>query len=145
MPLQILSPIHKASRQIGLYFEPLMEDIGIQPRESHLVSYLRSYAPCPIGELSRVFGFKRSTLTSMLDRLEVQGVLERRLDIDDRRSFLVELTADGERLADRINRIVQRFEEEALRRLRPRDLTGFRSVMGVIADITGVEVRPTEE
>lgn len=119
-----------------------MRELGVPARESHLLSYLRSYAPCRVGELGRVFGLKRSTLTSMLDRLERRGLLLRTLDGEDRRSLLVELTRRGKPLADRINTLVDRFERRALAAIPRRDLAGFEAVMRTVADITRVEVRP---
>src|SRR5436309_159881 len=67
MTLRYLSPIHKATRQIGLFLEPRCAALGVSPAEGHLLSYLRSYAPCPIGEVVRVFGIRPSTMTSMLE------------------------------------------------------------------------------
>ena len=72
---KFLSPIHKANRQVSLYFEEQMVDMELSPVEGHIVSYLKSYAPCPISELVRVFGLKQSTMTSMLDRLEQRRLI----------------------------------------------------------------------
>ena len=118
-----------------------MAELDARGSECHVLSFLRSYAPCPIGQLGRVFGWKRSTLTSMLDRLEARELLERELDPDDRRSFLVQLTPSGKRAADRVNRIVRDFEKQVLEQVRPRDLKGFEAVMAVIADVAQVDVR----
>src|SRR3954447_24922878 len=98
-PLRLLSPIHRASRQVGLYLESRCSELGVSTPEGHLLSYLASYSPCPVGEIGRVFNLKGSTLTSMLDRLEERGLVERRPNRDDRRSFLVDLAKPGERIA----------------------------------------------
>ena len=92
MALKFLSPIHKSTRQIELYLEGRMAELGVSNPEGHLLSYLASYAPCPVGDLRRVFGYKGSTLTSMLDRLERRGLITRGAHPGDRRSFLVELS-----------------------------------------------------
>ena len=99
MALQFLSPLHKASRQLSVYLETHTRELGVSPSEGHVVTYLRSYAPAPVGELVRVFGMKRSTLTSMLDRLERDGLLRREVNPGDRRSFLVHVTDAGVALA----------------------------------------------
>lgn len=140
-PLLILSPIHKASRQIGLYLEPSLEELDVGATGGHLLSYLGSYAPCSVGELTRVLGLKRSTMTSVLDRLEGQGLLVREVDPDDRRSFILRLTQEGKHTTRHIGRLLRKFEREALSRIRPRDLAGFESVMAAIAEVTQVTVR----
>src|SRR5688572_7892845 len=110
MPLQFLSPIHKAGRQIGLYLEGATVELGVSPAEGHLLSFLRTYAPCPVSELERVFGHKRSTLTSILDRLSDRGLLTRQVNADDRRSFTIELTPDGRKLAGKLQKVLEAFE-----------------------------------
>ena len=140
-PLRILSPIHKASRQIALHLELSLEELGMGSIEGHLLSYLGSYAPCTVGELTRVLGLKRSTMTSVLDRLEGRELLSRECDPDDRRSFRVQLTREGKLATRNIGRHLRKFEREALSRIRPRDLVGFQSVMAAIAEVTQVTVR----
>ncbi len=141
MPLQFLSPIHKASRQIGIYLEKATAELGVSPGEGHLLSYLRSYAPCPVSELERVFGHKPSTLTSILDRLAERELLTRQINPNDRRSFTIELTPEGRRLAGKLQKILEVFEEQLKDRLTERQVSGFRAVMEAIADVTEVKVR----
>jgi DNA-binding MarR family transcriptional regulator len=142
VPLRILSPLHRAMRQISLHMEVEMDGVGAAQGDCHLLAYLASYAPCRVGELVRVFGLKRSTVTSALDRLEEQGTLERDVDPEDRRSFLVSLTGAGRAVAAEANRRVRRFERRLLARISARDLAGFEAVMGTIEEVSGVRVRP---
>ncbi len=139
--LTFLSPIHKASRQVAVYFEGQMEDLDVSPLEGHVLSYLRSYAPCPISELGRVFGLKGSTLTSMLDRLEDREVICREINPDDRRSFVIKLTREGRRLADRIQKIVEQLEQMLGRVVGANDVKGFKAVMAAIDKVTQVKLR----
>ncbi|MGD8396331.1 MAG: MarR family winged helix-turn-helix transcriptional regulator [Candidatus Eiseniibacteriota bacterium] len=145
MPLRILSPLHRATRQIAMHLEAPCRRLGMAPREGHLLSYLRRYAPCPIGELHRVFGHKRSTLTGMLDRLEQRGLLRRRRQPHDRRSYLVELTAAGEALATELQSMLEALEEAVMRRVDRRQLAGFEAVLTAIDAVTRVEVRPSRD
>src|SRR6185369_1703986 len=137
-----LSPMHKATRQIGLHFERRAKDSNLSPQEGHLLTYLRVYAPAPIGDLVRVFGVKASTMTSMLDRLESLGLTERKLNPDDRRSFMVSLTAHGKSTADEVQKFVEQTERDINKRVSKRDIEGFDAVMKAVAEVTGVTVRP---
>ncbi|MDH3216083.1 MAG: MarR family transcriptional regulator [Candidatus Krumholzibacteria bacterium] len=85
-----------------------MTGFGIGPSEAHTLSYLESYGPCPIGELVRVFGYKKPTMTSMLDRLERRGLVTRELNASDRRSFLIEITPAGVALAQTARVLVEK-------------------------------------
>jgi DNA-binding MarR family transcriptional regulator len=141
MALDFLSPLHKASRQISVYLESHTRELGVSPAEGHVLTYLRSYAPAPIGDLVRVFGLKQSTLTSMLDRLQQSGFVRRETNPADRRSFLVQLSEEGRALADRLNRCLLALEDEIRQHLRPRDLEGFRAVMSAVEEVTRVRLR----
>jgi DNA-binding MarR family transcriptional regulator len=141
MPLDFLSPLHKASRQISVYLEAHTRELGVSPVEGHLLSYLRSYSPAPIGELVRVFGIKQSTFTSLLDRLEKAGLLRREMNPGDRRSFLIHITDAGRELAERLNRVVETLEDEIRERVSARDMDGFRAVMAAVEEVTRVHLR----
>lgn len=138
----LLSPLHKATRQIGLYFEQQAAGSGLTPQEGHLLTYLRSYAPAPVGDLVRVFGVKASSMTSILDRLEEAGLIERALNPDDRRSLVVTLTRRGTTAATSMQRFVEKTEREIASRVSERELDGFYAVMQAVAELTQVEVRP---
>ncbi len=141
MPLRYLSPIHKAVREITLYLEPKCSVFGVSPAEGHLLSYLRTYAPCPIVEILRVFGARPSTMTSMLERLSERGLLVREPDLDDRRSVRVSLTREGKAVAGSIERAIRDLEARIGAGVGKQELAGFRSVMSAVQAATGVRVR----
>lgn len=141
MSLHFLSPLHKASRQISIYLEHQTGALGVSPPEGHLLSYLATYAPAPVGELVRVFGLKQSTLTSMLDRLETAGFLRRAVNPDDRRSLLVRLRPAGRRLTARLNRRLAALEREIDARVSATEMSGFSAVMAAIEALTRVRLR----
>jgi DNA-binding MarR family transcriptional regulator len=131
-----LSPIHKATRQIGLYLERPCAAEGVATAEGHLLSYLRSYGPCPIAALLRVFGHKPSTATSMLNRLAKRGLVVREGDPNDRRVVLIRLTKRGEVAADRLRERLVAFEAAIRSRVGERDVEGFRNVLSAIEAAT---------
>lgn len=144
-PLRIVSPIHKALRQISEHLTARMDKIDAPGWESHLLSYVEVYGPCRVSELRRVFGYQASTLTSVLDRLESEGLIERRPNEMDRRSILIAVTTRGRRIGRAARRTVEEFENEVLAPLTSKDLKGFRRVMASIAEVTQVELRKEEQ
>lgn len=143
-PLDFLSPLHKASRQLAVHLEQQTRAAGVSATEGHLLTYLRSYGPAPVGELVRVFGHKQSTMTSMLDRLQGARLLRRETNPEDRRSILVHLTPEGIELTEKLERSLRELEEAIRSRVTPGDVEGFRAVMAAIGEITGVELREGE-
>lgn len=144
MPLRFLSPIHKAGRQVTVYLGDKLHAFGLDPVEGHVLSYLRSYAPCPVGELVRVFGHKPSTMTSILDRLEKRNLLMRKANPKDRRSLLVFLDDSGVDLADRIFSLLEDLEGRIGDRITDTDMEGFRAVMAAVGEVTDVRLREEE-
>lgn len=141
MTLRILSPIHKATRQIGLHLADKTAELGVSNDEAHLLSYLASYAPAPIYELQRVLGHRPSTLTGLIDRLERRRLVRRERNPADGRSFLITLTGSGRELAGRVSGLVRQFEADLLTGVDERALAGFREVMNAIGGATQVEIR----
>ncbi len=141
MPLRFLSPIHKAGRQVTVHLGKELQGFGLDVAEGHTLSYLRGYSPCPVGELVRVFGHVPSTMTSILDRLEQRGLIERRTNPDDRRSFLVRLTKLGLEVADQISGLLQKLETRIAAAVTEADIAGFRAVMSAIGQVTDVQLR----
>lgn len=66
------------------------------------------------GELACRLGVEPPTVTKMLRRLENCGLVERRPDPADARSFRVYLTEDGRALEGPVSRCWQRAEEKTL-------------------------------
>jgi DNA-binding MarR family transcriptional regulator len=141
MALLFFSPLHKATRQLSVHCEAASRGMGVSNAEGHLLSYLRTYAPAPTGQLARIFGLKLSTLTSLLDRLERAALIRRTQNPGDRRSIDVTLTPRGKRLATRLTRMVQQVEANISARVSARELAGFQAVMRAVDEVTGVRLR----
>ena len=72
--------------------------LGLTPQQAHLLCVLLG-GPLGMTELSRILSIERSSLTSMVDRLERRDLLARTADPTDRRACQISLTAPGTSLA----------------------------------------------
>jgi DNA-binding MarR family transcriptional regulator len=73
------------------------------------------------GRVAEVLGVSRTTVTGLLDRLESEGLVTRSVDPDDRRCFLLQLTAKGHDLIDQIEGERRAHLATALAALAPQD------------------------
>ncbi len=80
--------------------------------ESVAIGELRARGPLPPSALAERLGIASASMTAMLDRLTLAGLLVRRPHPTDRRSLLVELTAQGNAT---INAVFDVFGEDVLR------------------------------
>src|SRR5206468_5568227 len=83
--------------------------------------HLAQSGPATVGALHKALAHKRSTLTSILDRLVERGFAARETDTEDRRTFLVSLTRKGKRVAIKTRRHLLDLEM-AVRREFPGDV-----------------------
>lgn len=85
---------------------------GIGNTESEALSYLHVRGALGQTDLARLLQISTSSATSLVDRLEANGMAERVRHPQDRRRAIVQLTSEGEKLLAESNRwIVNAFTE----------------------------------
>lgn len=131
MPLNLVHPVHRATHRIGLYLDDLREP-GLTQGEAHILAMLDHSAPAKIADLHRGLAHKRSTLTSILDRLAARGLITREVGKSDRRTFWVKLTGKGRTIAKRVGRHLSALEQAVLKRAAAADIKGFGNVITIL-------------
>ncbi len=133
-PLRLLPEVHRATHRIGIY----LDSLGITQGEGHILSHLAAAGDSTIAELHRALAHRRSTLTSILDRLAERQFITRESDPKDRRSFVIRLSRKGRSAAAQVHREMARIEESAL-----KGVTGnqFRSIVKVLQALEKTAVR----
>jgi DNA-binding MarR family transcriptional regulator len=87
----------------------------------------------PLGQLAERLSCVKSNITQLVDRLEADGLVARKLDPKDRRTKLAVLTAAGRKAVKEGIRAEQAAEREVLGRLtrdEARQLSGLLHKMG---------------
>jgi DNA-binding MarR family transcriptional regulator len=133
MPLRLVPSVHRATHRIGLYLASLDEG-GLSQGEAHILAQLAASGPAAIKELHRGLAHKRSTLTSILDRLVERGLITRDVGAADRRTFVITPTAKGRRAADRVHQHLVELERAVARRVTAAEVKAFRLVIAALED-----------
>jgi DNA-binding MarR family transcriptional regulator len=131
MSLRLVHPVHRATHRIGLYLDDLKER-GLTQGEAHILALLAHSHRAKVAELHRGLAHKRSTLTSILDRLARRGLITRAVGETDRRTFVVKLTAKGRKLAQRVQRHLSALERAVVHRVSASDIKGFNKVVAAL-------------
>lgn len=131
MPLRLVHPVHRATHRIGLYLDDLRER-GLTQGEAHVLALLADSGRANVAELHRGLAHKRSTLTSILDRLARRKLITRAVGETDRRTFVVRLTAKGRRLANRVANHLSALEKAVGKRVSAADVKGFNRVVAAL-------------
>ena len=128
MVLRLIPHLHRATHRIALHVAEL-DDPLVNQAEAHVLAHLAIAGDATIGDVHRAFGHRRSTLTSILDRLEERNLIARTSDARDRRTFVVSLTRSGRAAAKRVVDHLAAFERSALHDLSAADVRAFLRVL----------------
>ncbi len=94
---EILRSLRRIIRAVDLYSRRLMAGHGLSgPQLLCLTELAKSEVRS--GALARALSLSPATVTGILDRLEARGLVERRRQVNDKRTVIVRLTATGKHL-----------------------------------------------
>ena len=94
----LISQIKQVS---GRIFQKLLAQAGVDAfngAQGRILYVLWQRDNIPIAELSKKTGLAKTTLTSMLDRMQASGLIKRAYDARDRRRIRISLTLDARQL-----------------------------------------------
>jgi len=128
MVTNVTATLERAAHLIGVYLDPTASRLKVTQGEAHVLAHLARHGPAAIAALHREFGHKRSTLTNIIDRLENRKLVRRQVNPNDRRSFVVALTASGDRMARHVTATLDQLERDLVALVAARDLAGVTAV-----------------
>jgi len=131
--LRLVPPIHRATHRIGLYLADLKRH-GLSQGEAHILARLARSSPATVGELHADLAHKRSTLTSILDRLVERGLVTRQAGVADRRTFVIDTTARGRRVAADVRRHLAALEAAVGRHVTTAEVSAFLKVLAAVEE-----------
>jgi DNA-binding MarR family transcriptional regulator len=131
-------------KQIGSrIFERLLADAGVDAfngSQGRILYVLWQADNIPIVELARKTGLAKTTLTSMLDRMEEAGLIERIFDRADRRQIRISLTTKALALSDEYNRVSSSMNEVYFKGFTDEEIILFENTLRrVLHNITEKE------
>ena len=116
---RLLNALKKASLTAG------------QPK---VLDYLKDHDGAGQKEIAAACHIEPATLTSVLNRMEEKGMIERRMRNGNRRSLYVFLTEKGKELSDVVEREFDRAEEQALAGFSPEEREECRRMLRRICE-----------
>ena len=135
LDLQLCFPLYATTRAVTRRYAELLADAHLTyPQYLSLMALWGAEDPLSVGELGDRLRLDSGTLTPLLKRLEVAGLVARRRDDADERRVLVSLTDEGWALRQRLSHVPQDLlasldlserETQQLRRLLGKVLTSL--------------------
>ncbi|MCI0434050.1 MAG: MarR family transcriptional regulator [Gemmatimonadetes bacterium] len=100
--LKLFTVLFRASTAVRRRSESNIAGHGVSPAEFAILEALFHKGPLLLGEVQRKVLVSSGGITYLVDRLEAQGLVERRACQTDRRARYAALTAKGERWMERV-------------------------------------------
>lgn len=139
-PFRVLSPIHQANRQASLHIDTLLANLSVTAQEGQLLAFVSARDGVPVTAIVRLLGVPKSTVTSLLQRLEASGLTRRGDNPDDARSWLVFPTTRGRQVGAAARDRVLDLERRIQARLSAADLRALTRVVDAVTAETGIDL-----
>ena len=110
-----------------------LDPLGINVRELTVLQFLAGREPESQQQAAARLGVDRTTMVGLLDGLQAKGLLARRVDADDRRRNVVEVTAAGRRMLRKGMLASDAAERELLGALDEAEAAQLRTLLGRLA------------
>ena len=96
----VLVALRKIKRAMDLYSRKLRKTVGLTAPQLLLLQAIKNKADVSISTLSDEVSLSQATVTSIIDRLESRGLVQRKRSDVDKRVVHAMLTPDGERVLE---------------------------------------------
>ncbi len=121
----------------GRIFDALLQKAGIEEfngAQGRILYVLWQEDGLPVVELAKRTGLAKTTLTSMLERMDAKGFLERVPDRKDRRMLRIFLTPKAQELSDRYNQVSDKMNRIFYQDFSEEEIIVFEDALEKILD-----------
>lgn len=103
--------LYSAQRAVMNGYRPLLDRLGLTYPQYLVLVALYENGPSLVKNLGAALSLDYGTLTPLLKRLEVNGLVKRQRRVDDERLVEVSLTAEGTELRRKANAVVPSLDD----------------------------------
>lgn len=122
--------------QLSMYkdFGRFMDPLEVRPSQFAVLMLINTNPGFSQSAISLTLGIQRANFVSMLDELQERGLVERRTSANDRRSFALHLTKQGEDFVKQMRATHAKLEKAIGRRLGVRNTKILLRLLNEFAD-----------
>jgi DNA-binding MarR family transcriptional regulator len=124
---------HAAAR-----FAELLAPLHLSPPHAGILRVLGKSAGLSQQELASMLNMHPSRLVGLVDELETSGFVKRQENADDRRTYALHLTDEGQAILGEIGRIAKEHQDSLLASLGKEEREQLADILQRIADDQGL-------
>ena len=128
----IMGMVYEMKKKCTHVDQRLMEEFNLSQSEYLFFSSLDNCQVISSNELSKSMGLSASRVSRVVEKLVVNGYLDRNTDSSDRRAITLCLTSKGREIKSRIDQERLKCEEQLLRVIPSDEVEKLREIIGKI-------------
>ena len=128
----LMSMIYELKKKCSQSDQQLMRDLKISQSELLFFSALDNCQGISSPELAKNMGLSLSRISRIVDKLVINGYLDRNADTTDRRAIKLCLTAKGKAIRNKIDKSRNECEERLLEIIPSADIMRFEQLFSEI-------------
>lgn len=133
-PSLLLQALSRADHIFANRLEAALDAKGLSIAKFGVLKELgEETEPLPLGQLAERLACVKSNVTQLVDRLEVDGLVRRVPDSEDRRSTRAEITEEGKRRYETGLKVQLELEQELLNGLSADEQSQLATILGKLA------------
>src|SRR5665647_280223 len=127
---EVLGLVYEMKKRCAAIDNKLMEHLNLSQSELLFFSSLDQCTGISSPELAKNMGLSPSRISRVIEKLVVDGYLDRNVDKTDRRAITLCLTDEGKKIRAEIDKHRQECEARILQVLPDSDVEKFREIIG---------------
>ena len=109
-----------------------LKDTGLTIGQPKILDYLKDHDGSNQKEIAKACFLEAGSLTTILNKMEEKGLIERRILNGNRRSFHIFMTEEGKKKQQLVTQAFAKIEEKALSCVSAEEFQQFLAVYGKI-------------
>lgn len=133
--LSLVKELVQAYQAFEIHSGGHIKEMGLTMTQFDIVATLGNQPPMTCKELSEKTLISKGTMTGVLERLEVKGLIEKLMNVEDGRSYKIALTKAGDKLFKKVFPEHVEYLGRAFRKLSKKELEQAINVLQSIKAI----------
>jgi DNA-binding MarR family transcriptional regulator len=130
----IMEMVYEMKKKCNHVDQKLMDEFNLSQSEYLFFYSLDNCKAISSSELSKHMGLSASRVSRVVDKLVINGFLDRNIDSSDRRAITLCLTSKGQEIKSRINKERLKCEEQLLRVIPSNEVEKLREIIAKIVE-----------
>ena len=131
---ELFDALANVNRKLRVLFDARVKETGLTLSRARVLFTLLRRNGLNQRELAEELGIETPTIVRLLDGMEKQDFVERRLEATDRRTKRIHLTARGRQSAEEIEEVARKIRVEVLEGIDPEEKRVTLKVVNTVID-----------